>query len=80
MREVAKILSYNYCIENYFLMDGYFYLDEDDCIKNRTSPVYAFLDTYLCGSVQEIHPESTEPWDEFVECILSIDEYPEYFL
>ncbi len=74
-RELLKIYSLEYCTENFYLEEDYFYLDEDQAMKNKLEPVYEYIHVSEAGSIME-----GSVYDDFVEQVLTKEQNPEYFL
>ncbi len=77
----CKIHDKEYLKENFFLEDSFWYLDEDQAIKNHTDVVYEYMDEDLTGEIVDLSLISNGEYiEEFIEYYLYIEDYPEYYL
>lgn len=78
---MVKFHSEEYCDENFYLSEEeYYYLSEEDAMRNYKEPVYEYLHADLCGRVAEISQDSLYSQDEFIEQVLTKEHDPEYFI
>ena len=76
---LAKIFNKEYLEYNFYLFEGYYYLDEEQAMRNKITPVFEYLPEDDAGKV--IKTDNIGYFvDYFVDYYLTKEQYPEYFL
>ena len=78
--KMVKFFSKEYCDNNFYLAEGYYYLSEEESDRNYNEPVHEYLHEELCGEVREIQYGKLYSLQDFIEKILTPENDPEHFI
>ena len=80
----VRIVSEEFSFNNFYFdqEEHIFYIDEDDYYKNKKEPIDEYIYIDECGLVIDIDTNINKQnrYDIFIDEIITIEKYPEYFL